>query len=195
MENQKHVTVLYATREGHTREVAERVVARLRENGLTATAADARALPDDFALGRAGAAILAASVHAGQHEREMQDFVRSHLEALRAIPTAFLSVTLSQAGVQREDASPEEHAKFVRDVDSMAHKFVEQTGWEPTHLVPVAGALRYSRYNFFVRLIMKRIARQAGGSTDTSRDHDYTDWQALETFVDEFSRALRPSRN
>jgi menaquinone-dependent protoporphyrinogen oxidase len=30
---------------------------------------------------------------------------------------------------------------------------------------------------------MKRIAKHAGGSTDTSRDHEYTDWVALEQFV------------
>jgi menaquinone-dependent protoporphyrinogen oxidase len=32
---------------------------------------------------------------------------------------------------------------------------------------------------------MKRIARASGGSTDTSRDHEYTDWEALDRLVDE----------
>jgi menaquinone-dependent protoporphyrinogen oxidase len=40
---------------------------------------------------------------------------------------------------------------------------------------------------------MKRIARKSGGSTDTSRDHDYTDWAALDLFVQEFVEAIFPS--
>ena len=60
-------------------------------------------------------------------------------------------------------------------------------GWHPERVVPVAGALRYSQYNFLVRFVMKRIARKSGGSTDTTRDHDYTDWAALDRFVSEFA--------
>ena len=34
---------------------------------------------------------------------------------------------------------------------------------------------------------MKRIAGKSGGSADTSLDRFYTDWQALDQFVDEFA--------
>jgi menaquinone-dependent protoporphyrinogen oxidase len=47
----------------------------------------------------------------------------------------------------------------------------------------VAGALAYSKYNFFIKLVMKAIARKAGGPTDTSRDYEFTDWPALDRFV------------
>ena len=33
---------------------------------------------------------------------------------------------------------------------------------------------------------MKRITKHAGGSTDTSRDHEYTDWVALDRFIAEW---------
>jgi menaquinone-dependent protoporphyrinogen oxidase len=33
---------------------------------------------------------------------------------------------------------------------------------------------------------MKRIARGATGDTDTSRDYEYTDWDAVETFARDF---------
>jgi menaquinone-dependent protoporphyrinogen oxidase len=56
---------------------------------------------------------------------------------------------------------------------------------------PVAGALLYTHYNFLVRLIMKNIARKAGASTDTSRDYDYTNWPALDKFVDDFAAQVR----
>ncbi len=64
-----------------------------------------------------------------------------------------------------------------------------ETGWTPAITRHVAGALRYTEYDYFKRLIMRRIARQQGGDTDTSRDHEYTDWDDLTRFVDEFMAA------
>jgi menaquinone-dependent protoporphyrinogen oxidase len=182
----KPVAVLYATREGHTRKVAEAVVRSLVQRGLEAVAFDVRiAAPYD--LSAYSAVVLAASVHMGRHEPEMIAYVKQHREQLGALPAAFLSVTLSEASAERGGATPEEHARFVREVESMTARFVQDTGWHPTHLVPVAGALRYTQYNFLVRFIMKRIATKAGASTDTTRDHDYTDWTALDRFVGMFA--------
>ena len=50
----------------------------------------------------------------------------------------------------------------------------------------VAGALPYTRYNWFIRLVMKRIAAKAGGDTDTTRDYEYTDWEDLRSFTEQF---------
>jgi len=50
----------------------------------------------------------------------------------------------------------------------------------------VAGALKYTQYDFFTRLLMKRIAKKEGRTTDTSRDYEYTDWNAVRQFVKEF---------
>jgi menaquinone-dependent protoporphyrinogen oxidase len=51
----------------------------------------------------------------------------------------------------------------------------------------IAGALRYSRYPLPLRWFMRRIAKQAGGDTDTSRDYEYTDWGR----VDDYARRLQ----
>ena len=47
----------------------------------------------------------------------------------------------------------------------------------------------YSKYNFLVRFFMRRIAQKEGGDTDTSRDYEYTDWEALDRLVDEVAAA------
>ena len=57
----------------------------------------------------------------------------------------------------------------------------------------VAGALRYTHYNWLKRWMMKRIVTKAGGNTDTSRDYEYTDWAAVRAFADEFRRAAELS--
>ena len=71
----------------------------------------------------------------------------------------------------------------------MIDVFIEETGWRPARALPVAGALAYSRYNFIIKFLMKRIARKAGAPTDTSRDYELTDWAALDRFVGETMQA------
>jgi hypothetical protein len=58
----------------------------------------------------------------------------------------------------------------------------------------VAGALLYSKYNPLVRFVMKRIAKEAGAATDTSRDYEYTDWVGLDRFVVELAEAFAAAR-
>jgi menaquinone-dependent protoporphyrinogen oxidase len=186
----KRVAVFYATREGHTQRIAERIAADLRILGFDVDLLAARQHPP-FSLSNYSGAVLAASVHGGSHEKEMVQFVKDHRPELERITTAFLSVTLSEAGAEMLDKSPVEHAQFVLDVDRMLGKFFNETEWVPTLAKPVAGALLYTRYNFLVRLIMRRIARKAGAATDTSHDYVYTDWVGLDKFVDDFAAEIR----
>ena len=76
--------VFYATREGHTRRIAERIAADLRERGAVVDVFDVRtATAPDWT--KYSVACLAASVHVGHHEREMIEFARRHRDALAQI--------------------------------------------------------------------------------------------------------------
>lgn len=178
--------VLYATRDGHTRRIAEHVAARLLARGLAVEVCDVGHFEGSVDLELYSAAIVAASVHAGSHEREMVRFVEAHRADLEHMPSAFLSVSLSEAGAEDPAATPARRAKASEDVRGVVEAFLGDTGWSPARVQPVAGALLYTRYNWLVRFVMKRIARSAGASTDTSRDHVFTDWAALDRFVDDF---------
>ena len=181
----KPILVLYATREGHTRRIAEHIAATVRARGHEAAVVDAAHLPEGFALDHYAAAVVAASVHVGKHEKEIVEFVKLHRAELERIPAVFLSVSLSEAGVEDPAATPEHRAQAAADVRRMIDVFLKETGWHPSKVRAVAGALSYSRYNFLVRFVMKRIAKSQGASMDTSRDHDLTDWAALDHIVDE----------
>ena len=169
----KPVGIFYATRQGHTQRIAERIAMALRGAGVEAELKNLRAgngVEEIPISQRYGAVILAASVHAGFHEPEMVSFVKRHRAELEALPNAFLSATLSQAGVEDTARPAAARVRFAADVESVLARFRRDTGWTPQFTKPVAGALLYTQYNFFIRFIMKRIARKAGVSTDTSRD-------------------------
>jgi menaquinone-dependent protoporphyrinogen oxidase len=183
----KPILIVYATREGQTELIARRVADDLLCRGFEVETRNLGHEGGSIDLNDYGAAILAASVHAGSHEREMVKFARKCRADLERLPLAFLSVTLSEAGVEKADATPQERARFTADVRKVIDRFFAESGWNPTRVKPVAGALVYSKYNPLVRFVMKGIARKVGADTDTSRDYDYTDWVALDRFVDELA--------
>jgi len=184
----KTLAILYATREGQTRRIAERAAATLRQRGFAVDVIDvARGLPSDFDLARCDAAVIAASIHIGKHAPEMVEYVRRHRDELKRIPTLFLSVSLSAAGAVDEGATAARRESAAANVQKMIDRFVTDTGFRPTIQHPVAGALLYRQYGVLVRLMMRFISTIVGASTDTSRDHEYTDWSAVDRYAEEIA--------
>jgi len=184
----KRVAVLYTTSEGQTQRIAEHMADRLRLSGVDVDLRNLKSDAPPRKLSGYASVILAASVHVGHHQREMVNFVRARRDQLQQVPAYFVSVTLSQAGAQRSGDSPEKHKQFEADVDKMIADFSRETGWRPKYILPVAGAILYTQYNFIVRFVMRRIAAKAGAATDTSHDHAYTDWDAVDRFTDRIAQ-------
>jgi menaquinone-dependent protoporphyrinogen oxidase len=179
------VAVFFATREGQTSKIANRIAADLRAKGVAVDIVNVRTRAAPLDWSAYATAFVAASVHSGHHEREMIEFVRGSRDELRRIGTVFISVSMSEAGAEDLHASAERRERSEADAERMVDVFIKETGWKPERYLRVAGALLYTHYNFLVRFVMKRISRQNGGPTDTSRDYEFTDWPALDRFVDE----------
>ena len=184
------LAILYATREGQTRRIAERIAARIGSRGFAVDVLEVRRAPADFDFRRYRAAVVAASIHIGRHEPEMLRFVRRHRKHLVRLPTMFISVSLSQAGAADANATARRRRSAAANVNRSIARFVHQTGWRPALVHPVAGALLYRQYGAIVRMMMRTISGFVGASTDTSRDHEYTDWRAVDGFADKFASQI-----
>lgn len=68
----------------------------------------------------------------------------------------------------------------------MHERLLEIAQFEPLDTTVLAGALAYQKYGFFKRLVMRRIVGLAGGETDTSQNHEYTNWAEVSRFVERF---------
>jgi menaquinone-dependent protoporphyrinogen oxidase len=136
------------------------------------------------------ALVLVASVELSRHEREMLFFVQDHLTQLQGLPTAFLSVSLGEAGAEMAAASPAQRARGAEDARRRIDAFCASTGWRPERVMAVAAPLLYSEYGILERLVVRWMARRMGGSIDTSRDVERTDWAALDRFVDDLVTAF-----
>jgi menaquinone-dependent protoporphyrinogen oxidase len=173
------ILIVFGTTEGHTRELVHFAAARLREAGHVVTTEEAgrdARFPDPAGF---GAIILAGSLHLGRYQPALVDFARAHHEHLNTHPSAFISVSLSAAGVNPDD---------WEGLRECLARFEHETGWRPSATHQAAGAIRYSQYDFFKRLAIKHIAQQRGQKTTTSRDYDLTDYSALTDFVLAFIR-------
>ena len=178
----KPILVVYGTTEGHTRKIAEFIADRLRAAGRTVDLVDSAAPAAEQIAPIYAGAIVGGSLHQGGHQSSLAHFVKANVAWLATIPTAFFSVSLS---IVSQD--PEMRAEAKKDAD----KFLADTGLVPGMVRLVAGALKYTQYDFFKRFIMRSIAKRAGGDTDTSHDTEYTDWDDVARFADEYVEATR----
>jgi menaquinone-dependent protoporphyrinogen oxidase len=176
------VLILYGTSEGQTAKIVRAIAMRLNSGGIDTDVVHAGTLdpkPCFYA-----AVIVAASVHAGGYQKPVARWLRAHRFEFGNLPTAFVSVCLAVLSKQQ---------KARDDARDIPRRFADGLGWQPTVIKVVAGALPYTKYNVFIRWIMKRIASEAGGDTDTSRDYEYTDWKDLNDFTERFAALVMPA--
>jgi len=171
------ILILFATIEGHTRKIVEHISSMLKEAGhevrmINATSEQTVPTADEF-----DASIVAAPVHIGTFPAPMRRLVKANAESLMARPGAFVSVSLAAASSDESEIA--EVAKYVEE-------FSKETAWWPVSMHHAAGALKYTEYDFFRRWMLKRIVGKDGGPTDTSQDYEFTDWDALDRFVNNF---------
>ncbi len=170
------ILIAYATVEGQTAHIADRIAEQIEAAGHQVILADLS--QPGFGL-PAGieATILCAPIHAGRYPPAMIRFVQDWKSELQAMPTALVTVSLAIAS---------EHEEERAEAMSYPERLRAETGFQATVMHHAAGALKYIEYDFFKRWMLRRIAEKAGGPVDTSRDHELTDWTAVSAFVRSF---------
>ncbi len=183
----KRILIVYGTTDGHTAKVARFLGETLRAEGARPDVVRAAGPASPPAPAGYDGVLVAASVHLGGYQRTLRAWVKANAAALAERPSAFVSVCL---GVLQDDA------RVRADLAAIRERFIRETGWTPVESKSIAGALRYSRYNWLTRWMMRRIVRRAGVETDPNRDYEYTDWDDLRAFavrfLDGVHRALPP---
>jgi len=166
---------VFASSHGQTHLIAETLAGHLRAAGHGVELADALAgglpPPEDY-----DAVMMGSRVQLGRHASEIVEYAVANRHVLAAMPTAFFSV--SMAASQRT-AGP--------DPQGYMETLFGATDWRPARFVAFAGGLPYRRYSPLMRMVMKWISRRAGHTTDTSRDHEFTDWNQVKRFAIDFS--------
>lgn len=175
-----HLLVAYATTDGMTAQIAERIgqIARIAE--VEVDVLDTARLPQDFDPESYDAMLLGASMHAQGYQRAARRFVERYRGTLRTRPSGFFSVSLAIASRRAEEREAAE---------LLGEAFPLRLGWNPGVIVSFAGALMFSHYGFLRRAAMKRIAAKELGVVDASHDTVFTDWHGVDQFAAAFIEA------
>lgn len=173
------VLLSYHSDEGQTARIAIHIGDRLRANGVNV---EFLTLEDSSGLDGFDGVIVGDPVHVGHHSRVVRKWLSEHADAIEARPNAFFQVSLTSA------SDDEVHNADAR---RMVDELLDQTDFDPDMVGMFAGALAYSRYGWIKRRVMSRIAATDTGDTDPSRDYEYTDWEAVDAFADDFLAHLR----
>jgi menaquinone-dependent protoporphyrinogen oxidase len=178
----KPILVVYGTTEGHTRKIAEFIAERIRKAGKNVDLVDS-ATPDAYqALPFYAGAFVGGSVHHQKHQTSLTHFVKENLAWLNEIPTAFFSVNLA---ILHEDTD------FRGEALKCANAFIDETRLRPCMVRLIAGALKYTEYDFFKRALLRYFVKPGGFEADATPDTEYTDWDDLGRFVDEYLAATQ----
>lgn len=169
------ILVLYGTTEGQTRKIAAFIASRLRDTGDAVSLVDATGDLSAIDVRGHDAAIVAASLHAGEYQAPVAHFVRANHAWLNMMPSAFVSVSLSAAGTDPDD---------LKGIADCVERFKTKTGWTTGEVHQVAGAFRFTEYDFFKSWVMKLIAWEKSVKVEPGKDLELTNWDALSATVD-----------
>jgi len=162
--------IVYASSHGQTRAIAHRIAERLHAQAyavVVANTADPVKLPNPAGF---DLVIVGSRIQFGRHAPAVIAYLHQYRKQLEATATAFFSVSMAAS-----NGGDDPNGYLAATFDAI--------GWRPQLVAAIAGALKYRQYNFVLRFVMKRIAMAAGHSTDTSRDHVYTDWASVDEFA------------
>lgn len=182
----KQIAIVFVSPYGQTAKIAERLATVLRERDHDVTTF-ALSKQEDLSLKNLSVFdgfIIGGPVYAGKFPKSLVEWTRNHVTMLNGLPTAFFSVSLNAAD-KRSDARKED--------TRLINQFLTETGLKTKVTASLIGALHYRKYNFFIRWILRRISRSANGPTDTSRDHELTDWSVVEAFARQCAEAIAPT--
>ncbi len=133
------------------------------------------------------AVVIGCPIYVSKYSKQVANFIQSHHDALAKTHSMFFSVSMAAA------SNPHEQA----EARALMETFVAHSGWQPAVMTSIAGAVNYRDYGWITRWVMKRISAKRGGSTDTSKNHEYTDWNQVDSITQEFlqlaNRANQPA--
>jgi menaquinone-dependent protoporphyrinogen oxidase len=170
------ILIVYASRYGATRRIAERIASIAGECGATTQLFEINSLPENVVPYLSDVVVLAGSVYFGKHSKKLMRFARAQRTNLARVKSVFVSVS----GAARSEAGrPTAQAN--------ATTFLMHTGWAPDRIALFAGGEPYTKYDFFTRWFVQRLAKKMGRTVDPKRDYVFTDWEAVEGLGEELA--------
>jgi menaquinone-dependent protoporphyrinogen oxidase len=173
----KNIAVVFASRKGQTRRVAEYIRWNLQDRVNDVTVIDLGRLGKHDLPDQTDGIIVGGPIYVGHFPRKLVRWIRNHHAQLHEKPSAFFSVSLNAADQRTESR---------RVDDELLQGLIESSGWVPDYIASFAGAVKYREYSWPIRKVMVQRSAMAQGPTDTEHDYEFTNWKQVDRFLDDF---------
>jgi menaquinone-dependent protoporphyrinogen oxidase len=168
------IVLLYGSDEHQTEKIANYIADIVISYGHQPFCLNMKYLPNTFDLRGYDRIMIGASIHAGQYQRYVIDWIHHNKHIIRSVTNAFFSVSMvaSKKGLEAE-----------QEIQSYINTFIQETEWHPNHIASFAGALRFQEYSFFKKLLVQRLMTQKGIEVDIEQNIEFTDWGRVADFA------------
>ena len=172
-----HFLIVYSSRAGQTQKIAETIGEGIRQQGHEVTVYSATKIPRNLEISSFSGIILGAPIYMGRYPRAIRRFITRHKFTLATRPSGFFTVCMGIAS---------QHPAERRAAIEYGNQLFATLGWQPAQRDTFAGAVKFTRYNAITRFIMQKIAKHNGFCIDIKQDHEFTDWEAVARFTQQF---------
>ena len=153
--------VVYGTKTGCTREIAEHIGATLVDAGMTV---DVKSAEDKPAPSAYDAVFVGSGIRAGNWHGSVKTWVTANADTLKSKPTAFYTACLTMAqGPEKAD-----------EVRAYTDPLIEATGVKPIDIGLFAGMNELKKFSLPERLIMKAMKAPEGDFRDMDAVAEWT---------------------
>ncbi len=180
------VKLYYATRDGQSRRVAQRIAGYLGEHGHPVTATDlAEGPPAPDSLAGCRLVIVVTAVRYGRHLPEADRLLSAYGRCPSSPPLAVASVNLTARKPGKDTA---EGNAYLR-------KAIRRHRLRPVLATAIAGRLDYARYGWLDRQMIRFIMKLTGGPTDPASCVEFTAWDKVDAFAAAIANVLGRQRD
>ena len=166
--------IIYSTTDGQTKKICE----TLKEHSIDKNFYEIISLEEAFnkEIKKYEKIIIGASIRYGRHNPKIYEFIKMNKEVLEKKKSAFFSVNV----VARKSE------KNTPDTNPYIMKFLKKSEWQPKKLGVFAGKIDYPRLSFINKIAIRLIMFITKGPTNTNNTYEFTDWQRVKKFINEF---------
>lgn len=181
------IFLIYSTGDGQTAKISACIARKISEiNGsITVTLHNGdQPLDPEFSCENYDGIIVGSSLRSRKYGKSVIDFIRKYNIDLARRPSAFFSVSLGDSAGWSKSG-----------MNKLLDGLFKEWRWQPRLVGRFAGALKYTHYRFWIKWSMSLAGFLMGYPTDTSRDHELTNWDDVERFAQEFIAQMSLSLN
>ncbi len=168
-----HILVAYATKYGSTAEIADKIGAVLRDEGLSAEVSPVTEVKD---LSHYTAVVLGSGVYIGKWRKKAASFLKTHEKAL-----SHRTVWLFSSGPTGEGEAKEimDGWTFPQDLQAVADRIA------PRDIVVFHGEIDSDKMNFIEKKMIKVVKAPHG---------DFRDWDAISAWARDIAATIQSSQ-